>query len=78
MLFISLDTDKAVFKNFTCVFPFISMCDYKKWDTQAVKDYYIFVTPSLFLLDKNNKIILRPILAKQVDSWVDYNIERNK
>jgi len=73
VVFISLDTDKTVFKNFTSVFPFISMCDYKKWDTQAVNDYYVFATPTLLILDKHQKIILRPNSIKQVDAWVDYS-----
>ena len=58
VVFLSLDSDKAVFKNFTTIFPFISMCDYKKWDNQAVKDYFVFAAPTLFLLDKDQKIIL--------------------
>jgi len=79
VVFISLDTDKAVFKNFTSIFPFISMCDYKKWGTQVVKDYYVFATPTLFILDKDQKIILRPNSVKQIDAWADYSIgERNE
>jgi thiol-disulfide isomerase/thioredoxin len=74
IVFISLDTDKKAFKSFTRVFPFISMCDYNKWETQAALDYYVFATPTLFLLDKNEKIILRPNSVKQVDAWVDYYI----
>lgn len=72
VVFISLDTDKALFKGFSSIFPFISMCDYKRWDTQSALDYYIFATPTMFLLDNNLKIILRPISVKQIDAWVDY------
>lgn len=78
VVFISLDTDKSNFKNFTSVFPFISSCDYKNWDTQAVNDYYVFATPTLFLLDKDQKIILRPNSVKQVDAWIDYYIGEAK
>jgi thiol-disulfide isomerase/thioredoxin len=74
VIFISLDTDKALFKAFSSIIPFISMCDYKKWDTQSVNDYYIFATPTMFLLDNNQKIILRPKSVKQIDAWVDYAI----
>ena len=74
VVFISLDTDKAVFKNFTSVFPFIGMCDYKNWDTQAAKDYYVFATPTMFLLDTDKKIVLRPNSVKQIDAWVDFYI----
>lgn len=78
VIFISLDTEKEVFKNFTSVFPFISMCDFKKWDTQSAKDYYVFASPTLFLLDKNQKIILYPNSVKQIDAWVDYSLGKIK
>lgn len=74
VVFISLDTEKMDFINFSRVFPFISMCDYKKWNTQAVNDYNVFATPTLFLLDKSQKIVLRPHSVTQIDAWVDYYI----
>ena len=77
MVFVSLDTDKTKFKGFTSVFPFVSMCDYQKWETKAVNDYYVFATPTLFLLDSNQKIILRPISVKQIDAWVDLYINKS-
>ncbi len=67
VVFISLDTDKAVFKNFTSVFPFISMCDYKNWDTQAAKDYYVFATPTLFLLYSSS-------FPQRADACTEYKI----
>ena len=60
VVFISLDTDKKAFQDFTSVLPFISSCDYKKWDTPAAKDYYVFASPSIFLLDNTGKIKFRP------------------
>ena len=74
VVFISLDTDKKEFENFTAPFPFYSACDYKKWETQAAKDYYVSSSPTIYLLDKNNKIILRPRFVKAIDSWIDYNM----
>ena len=73
VVFISLDTDKNEFKNFTAPFPFYSACDYKKWDTQAAKDYYVSSSPTIFLLDSNNKIILRPASVPVLDSWLESN-----
>jgi hypothetical protein len=43
-----------------------------------VKDYYVVGTPTLFLLDANRKILLRPRSAKQVDAWVDLNVNRGQ
>ncbi|HUX97517.1 MAG TPA: thioredoxin-like domain-containing protein [Bacteroidales bacterium] len=74
VVFISLDTEKSVFNSFAGIFPFVSMCDYNKWNTKSVKDYYVFATPTMFLLDKSRTIILRPNSVKQIDAWVDYSI----
>jgi peroxiredoxin len=71
VVFVSLDTDKKEFENFTAPFPFYSACDYKKWDTQAAKDYYVSSSPTLFLLDSSNKIILRPPTVASLDSWLN-------
>jgi len=71
VVFVSLDTDKNEFEKFIAPFPFYSACDYKKWDTQAAKDYYVSSSPTIFLLDSNNKIILRPPTVASLDSWLD-------
>ena len=73
VVFISLDTDKKEFENFTAPFPFYSACDYKKWETQAAKDYYVSSSPTIFLLDSKNKIIFRPPTVASLDSWLDSN-----
>jgi peroxiredoxin len=74
VIFVSLDTDKKEFEKFIAPFPFYSACDYKKWDTQTAKDYYVSSSPTLFLLDSNNKIILRPPTVASLDSWLESNI----
>lgn len=73
IVFISLDTEKEVFENFASKFPFISSCDYKKWETQAAKAYYVSSSPTLFLLDNKNKIIQRPPTVMAVDEWLKNN-----
>tara|TARA_B110000091_G_C13787117_1_gene463839 strand:+ start:1339 stop:1731 length:393 start_codon:yes stop_codon:yes gene_type:complete len=35
------------------------------------KEYYVSGTPTMFLLDNNRKILLRPNSVKQMDAWVD-------
>jgi thiol-disulfide isomerase/thioredoxin len=78
VVFVSLDEKAVNFKNFAKDFPFISICDYKKWDTKTVKDYHVFATPTIYLLDKNLEIILRPNSVRQMDAWVDwYLVEGN-
>jgi len=79
VVFISLDTEKEIFRNFIKPFPFISLCDYKKWESPAVKDYHVFATPTIYLLNNKREILLRPATAIQLDSWVDwYLVQGNK
>lgn len=37
-----------------------------------IKNYHVFGTPTMYLLDKQRKIILRPNSLKQVEAWVDW------
>jgi thiol-disulfide isomerase/thioredoxin len=77
VVFVSLDTDAAIYQSFIKIFPFISLCNYKKWETQAAQDYYVFATPAMFLLDSDQKIVLRPNSVEQIDSWVDFYLHTN-
>ena len=74
VVFVSLDENKEMFKNFTSIFPFISFCDYQKWSSTAAKDYYVFGTPTMYLLNDKRKILLRPNSVSQMDAWVDWNL----
>jgi thiol-disulfide isomerase/thioredoxin len=79
VVFVSLDENKEAYKNFIQKFPFISTCDYKKWEGAIVKDYYVFGTPTMYLLDSKREILLRPNSANQMDAWVDwYLVKGNK
>lgn len=70
IVFISLDTQKAAFEKFSKDFPWISSCDFNEWETKAAKDYCVFGTPTMYLLDANHTIKLKPISAEQVNSWL--------
>lgn len=72
VVYISLDEDKKMFDTFVKDFLFISTCDYKKWKGDIVQDYYVFATPTMFLLDNKREILLRPKSVKQVEAWVDW------
>ncbi|MDZ7740079.1 MAG: thioredoxin-like domain-containing protein [Bacteroidales bacterium] len=79
VVFVSLDEDKNIFKEFASPFPFISICDYQKWESPAVQSYYVFATPIIYLLDNKRQIVLRPNSVSHLDSWVDwYLVEGNK
>lgn len=72
VIFISLDEDDQIFASFTQPFPFISICDYQKWESKAVKDYHIFATPTIYLLNDKHEIILKPHSANQLNAWIDW------
>jgi thiol-disulfide isomerase/thioredoxin len=73
-IFVSLDTDPKAFQAYSEGMPFIAFSDYKKWDTQAVSDYFVSSSPSFYLIDQEGKLILRPLSVKQIDAWVDWKI----
>jgi len=75
VIFVSLDVEKEVFKAFTSILPFISICDYQQWDNNAIQDFHVFATPTMFLLDNQRTILLRPSSVQQMDSWVDWHIQ---
>jgi thiol-disulfide isomerase/thioredoxin len=79
VVFVSLDEDKKIFKSFAGIFPFISICDYQKWESPVVKSYHVFATPTIYLLNNKLEILLRPNSVNQLDSWVDwYLVQGNK
>lgn len=75
VIFIGLEDDKKAFTEFTKTFSFPSYSDLKKWDSKIVNVFYVFSTPTIFLLDNKREIILRPNSVKQMDAWVDWNLK---
>ncbi len=79
VLYVSLDRDRQSFSEFVKNFPFLSFSDYQVWEMDAVKDYYVFGTPTYFLLDgKTNEILLRPRSVNQIDAWIDWFLRREE
>lgn len=54
---ISLDFDKTAFEEATKDFEWINYTELMRWDTTGVKEFGIASTPTLFLLDKDNKLL---------------------
>lgn len=72
VVFISLDTNETTFNKFASIFPFYSTCDYQKWECQAAIDYHIYATPTMYLLDEGNEIILKPTSSFHVNAWIQH------
>lgn len=75
VVFIALEEDRKSFIDFTKNFLFPSYTDLKKWNSKIVNDYYVFSTPTMFLLNEKREIILRPNSSKQINAWVDWNLK---
>jgi len=75
VVFVALEENKNTFIDFARSFPFPSYSDNKKWESKIVKDYYVFSTPTIFLLDNKREIILRPNSVKQLDTWFDWYLK---
>lgn len=78
IVFVSLDDDKQQFTDFAKSFPFPSYSDLKKWDSKIVDDYYVFATPTLYVLNNKREILLRPYSVQHLDVWLDANFNNNK
>jgi hypothetical protein len=68
VLTVSLDTVKeewlTVLKNGN--YPWLNTSELKGWDSQVAIDYNIYATPTMFLLDKNKKIVAKPITFNEL------------
>lgn len=66
---ISLDTKAEDWQAFTekqCP-DWVNMCDLKGWEGEAAKDYFIYATPTMFLIDKNGTLISRPAKIEEIE-----------
>lgn len=77
IIFNSLDTYNEQYENFVKDFSWISSCDYKSWEGKAARDYFVFGTPTMYLLDNNNKILLKPRSPDHLQAWLLQNSSKN-
>ncbi|MEK6616891.1 MAG: thioredoxin family protein, partial [Bacteroidota bacterium] len=66
---VSLDTDKEQWQKFVTeknLLSFINFSEYKGWQSEAVKKFNVYATPTMFLLDKDKKIIAKPETTEQL------------
>ena len=76
VIFVSLDTDKTAFENFTKDFLFLATSDLQKWESPTVKDWHIFATPTFFLINNKREILLKPNSTNHMDAWVNWNLSK--
>lgn len=70
---VSLDENKTKWQKFVAEnrYDWINISDLKGWKSRPAKDYYIFATPTMFLIDKNRKIIAKPVGIEEVRKWFE-------
>ena len=59
MLAISIDTSKSDWQNFIKnegLDEWMNVCDLKGWEGKAAVDYFIYATPTMFLVDKDTEV----------------------
>ncbi|MFH0759063.1 MAG: TlpA disulfide reductase family protein [Bacteroidota bacterium] len=63
---ISIDSSAANFEKFVqeADMPWITSHDHLGWNGKVPGDYHIYATPSMFLLDREQKILARPVNMK--------------
>ncbi|MDR3628102.1 MAG: TlpA disulfide reductase family protein, partial [Ignavibacteriaceae bacterium] len=68
VLAVSLDSNRNDWINFikNNNMNWINVNSDKGWDCKTAKDYYIYATPTIFLVDKDKKIIGKPITIKEL------------
>ncbi len=71
---ISLDTKKADWITFIINNPsnFINLCDLNGWDSKIATDYFLYATPTMFLLDANKKIIGKPTTFEELQALIKF------
>nr|MBS0037250.1 redoxin domain-containing protein [Saprospiraceae bacterium] len=72
VIVVSLDHTEEDFLQFADNMPFLSVCDFKGWDSPMAESYYVFGTPTMFLLNDHREILLRPNSVEHMNAWVDW------
>ncbi|MDR2836086.1 MAG: TlpA family protein disulfide reductase [Bacteroidales bacterium] len=69
---ISLDKYEENLNNFISEnnIPFDVICDFKSWENKIVKDYFIYGTPFIIIVDENLQIIAKPYNENQIFEFV--------
>lgn len=73
IVYISLDTDNSAFESYYESAPFFTICDTKGWESEIVKDYYVFATPTYMLLNDDLMIIAKLNSPLHLKAWLEHN-----
>lgn len=70
---ISLDKDAMMFKKtlFERSYKWINFSDFKGWLSPIINDYCISSTPAMLLLDRDKKIIAKPVKIEHIINYLE-------
>lgn len=70
---VSIDTSRFEWEEALMMnnYPWINTCTFAGWDGKAAKDYNIYATPTMFLLDRERKIIAKPLTYREFKREID-------
>ena len=68
ILAISIDTNRTDWLNFVQKnnFSWINVSDLKGWFGKAAQDYYLYATPTMFLINNKQEVIAKPVNVEEV------------
>ncbi len=69
ILTVSLDKEKDEWISAleTGKYKWLNTSDLQGWNSQSAIDYNIYATPTMFLLDKDKKIVAKPITYNELE-----------
>lgn len=69
---VSLDTKQTPFLTKIEATGWVNYCDFKKWESPVAIDYSVFSTPTFYVLNSTNDIILKPKNVAQIQAYLQY------
>ncbi len=52
----------------------LNVCQFEEWESPVVKSYRVTSTPMMFLINKNQELVLKSKNAVQIESWLKGNL----
>ena len=70
---ISIDTSRTDWLGFVQrnKLNWINVSDLKGWYGKAAQDYYLYATPTMFLIDRKGEVIAKPTNVEEVRKWME-------
>ncbi|MGV8945407.1 MAG: TlpA family protein disulfide reductase [Lutibacter sp.] len=69
---VALEDNKTGFEKYAAKFTsWTNILGLKKWENEMAQEYKVVATPTYFILDKNKKIIAKPIYFEEVKSFFE-------